>query len=376
MNGEDLFSIIGLIDDNHIEEARTITRRYHNWRQYLAIAVAIFVACGSLWHFNNAKSPQLPLLALRENDNARGYEGIILHDIAELENGNPWHQGISLKRLPIYKNTITRDGAGVPLTGLNKQQMTNLANQLAQSLNQEIDEVIATLLSDVSVDSTDKVIMITAKTKDYSIIVEADGNRYIKFNQPLSLNGNTEAEIKDALLSISNQYQKVLQLKDYTLTIAHEYNYLGSQRSTYTLNQTHGDITKQMLNYAYNYATLDVQENQLTQINLFKSNLSQFIGDYPIIDTEAAKVLLLNGQYLSSVPEIIESDNQIARVELIYSNHPFEQYLMPYYRFYIELPEDYNPTDYNLKTYGVYYVPAIEAHYLSNMPKPTVHNID
>lgn len=376
MNGQDLFSIIGLIDDNHIEEARTITRRYHNWRQYLAIAVTIFIACGSLWHFNNIKSPQLPLLALRENDSARGYEGIILHDIKELENGNPWHQGISLKRLPIYKNTITRDGAGVPLTGLNKQQMTNLANQLAQSLNQEMDEVIATSLSDISVDSTDKVIMITAKTKDYSIIVEADGNRYIKFNQPLSLNGNTEAEIKDALLSISNQYQQVLQLKDYTLTIAHEYNYLGNQHSTYTLNQTHGDITKQMLNYAYNYTTLGVQENQLTQISLFKSNLSQFIGDYPIIDTEAAKVLLLNGQYLSSVPETIENDNQIARVELIYSNHPFEQYLMPYYRFYIELPEDYNPTDYNLKTYGVYYVPAIEAHYLSNMPKPTVHNID
>lgn len=39
---------------------------------------------------------------------------------------------------------------------------------------------------------------------------------------------------------------------------------------------------------------------------------------------------------------------------------------MPYYCFYVEIPnmED----DSGLKTYGLYYVPAVEDKYISNMP--------
>lgn len=38
---------------------------------------------------------------------------------------------------------------------------------------------------------------------------------------------------------------------------------------------------------------------------------------------------------------------------------------MPYYRFYVELPEEKRA---GLNNYGAYYVPAVEKEYLTNMP--------
>ena len=38
---------------------------------------------------------------------------------------------------------------------------------------------------------------------------------------------------------------------------------------------------------------------------------------------------------------------------------------MPYYRFYVELPEEKRA---GLNNYGSYYVPAVEKEYLTNMP--------
>ena len=41
---------------------------------------------------------------------------------------------------------------------------------------------------------------------------------------------------------------------------------------------------------------------------------------------------------------------------------------MPYYKFYVELPEDENRLGHGLKNYGIYYVPAVEGKYIENMP--------
>lgn len=51
----------------------------------------------------------------------------------------------------------------------------------------------------------------------------------------------------------------------------------------------------------------------------------------------------------------------IAKKELIYRRGPMEEILLPYYRFYVLLPEETPPyaAEKGLKTYGAYYVPAI-----------------
>ena len=92
------------------------------------------------------------------------------------------------------------------------------------------------------------------------------------------------------------------------------------------------------------------------------------MGDYPIIDVGKARELLLDGHYITNVPYELPGENYIAKAELVYRVGELETYYMPYYRFYVEVPEEEGIAGEGTKTYGAYYVPAVESTYISNMP--------
>ena len=94
-------------------------------------------------------------------------------------------------------------------------------------------------------------------------------------------------------------------------------------------------------------------------------DLSQILCKYRIITEGEAKDLLLKGNCITTVPYGLPEENYIAKTELVYRTGSREQYFMPYYRFYVELPEEESD---GMKTYGAYYVPAVEEKYISNMP--------
>ncbi len=96
---------------------------------------------------------------------------------------------------------------------------------------------------------------------------------------------------------------------------------------------------------------------ELSLASLDQTDLSQKMGNYPIITSKDAKNLLLNGNYITSVPYQLPGEKFVAKTELIYRTGTNEKYFMPYYRFYVELPEEERD---GLKTYGAYYVPAVE----------------
>ena len=100
---------------------------------------------------------------------------------------------------------------------------------------------------------------------------------------------------------------------------------------------------------------------------IYQTDLSKKLGDYPIISAKQAKALLLNGNYITTVPYEVADAKYIKKVELIYRASNYDEVFMPYYRFYVELPEE--KRDNGLNTYGAYYVPAVESSYISNIPK-------
>lgn len=57
------------------------------------------------------------------------------------------------------------------------------------------------------------------------------------------------------------------------------------------------------------------------------------------------------------MPYKLPGIDYVAKAELVYRTGAREEYFMPYYRFYVELPEEERD---GLKTYGIYYVPAVE----------------
>ena len=103
-------------------------------------------------------------------------------------------------------------------------------------------------------------------------------------------------------------------------------------------------------------------------IRVFRPDLSEKIGDYPIITAKEAKESLAEGNYITTVPYDMPGMEYVKKAELIYRTGSLETYFMPYYRFYVEIPE---LEEEGLKTYGAYYVPAVEEEYLS---KVTVWN--
>ena len=94
------------------------------------------------------------------------------------------------------------------------------------------------------------------------------------------------------------------------------------------------------------------------------------IKDYPIITLQEATTRLCNGNYQTSVPLAFPGEESIGKVELVYRTGRLEELYLPYYRFYVLLPESFNTnaSDSGLKTYGIYYVPALAEEYIVNMP--------
>ena len=94
------------------------------------------------------------------------------------------------------------------------------------------------------------------------------------------------------------------------------------------------------------------------------------LGDYPVITAAEAEERLSAGNYQTSVPAAFSGEESIGRVELVYRTGRSEEILMPYYRFYVLLPESVYGADdeEGLKTYGAYYVPAVAEEYIADMP--------
>ena len=127
------------------------------------------------------------------------------------------------------------------------------------------------------------------------------------------------------------------------------------------------DMVQRIINYNFNRTAFYCDDQgRLYLARSFRPDLSRMVGEYPIITAEEAKELLRKGNYITTAPYEMPGEEFIGKVELVYRAGERERYYMPYYRFYVELPEA--AMDDGLKAYGAYYVPAVESAYLSDMP--------
>jgi len=171
-------------------------------------------------------------------------------------------------------------------------------------------------------------------------------------------------EVTEFLLE---QYKDVIGMTSPMLALFGDYTYEGQRSFTYIAYEGSGTPADQILGYSFNQVKFSPnEEGELWIIDLYTADLSQKIEDYPIIFAPEAQNELLNGHYITTVPEEFPGVEQIASVELIYRTRRSDEVFMPYYRFLVELPS--MQRDNGLKTYGAYYVPAVESQYISNMP--------
>ena len=395
MKAEQLSDALNDLDDGIIEETGTLRearkRRGGVWRRWAAAAACLCVAAAlAAWpryvldSLDPNPTPTHPVhvdpgllpLPLPELNGGFGFEGILLYDISELGGLSPWNESMELTHLPVYENRSYHP-AGLPV-GLDEYEILERLEAAAQALDAEISDLEYEWEGDTSVDmpaGTGSVVRISAHTDRMEIAVYANGLVTVSFEVGLPLpegyrftDGATDGEAEAALDYLARRFSQLLGFSQPQIALSGEYNFDGTFHREYAVYDGGQGGAEAILNYSFRRAAFfPDSDGNLTAIS-FSDGLAcaRELGDYPIITAGEARTLLLNGSYITSVPYEMPGEDHIAGVELAYRSSRTDEYFLPYYRFYVELPEE--ACDNGLKTYGVYYVPAVWGQYIANMP--------
>lgn len=328
-----------------------------------------------------------------------GCEGFTAHDAKEVYSGNPWNKDSNIKTLPVFKNNIYVEPEEQKCYGktLTKEQLLKIAKETVTKLNVNGKKVYTTPTKE-ELESYKKEKDLPPEKREYfekqekelsgkatgakaefdggAVIVYGDGDIDIEFYCSLKIpdkysftfrktNRKQAEEVLDYLLK---KYKDVINMKSPKKSLFCDIDNEGNERFDYTAYEDCGSLTDRMLSYSCNTVQFFPDDNgKLSTIKIRKSDLSQKTGVYPIISTEEAERLLLDGHFQSSYIDVKISKKNISHVQLVYENSIYVKEIAPYYKFFIEGKNIDNKN--GEKNFYVCYVPAVEGKYISNMPK-------
>ncbi len=393
MRGEDLYEKLTGIDDDIISDTVNAGKsRKPTYLKWVA-AAACFVIIISVVSFLNRNKvitdPNLPMISIDTGfSEGMGYEGYMAYDITDLINANPWNEDMKLTHLPVIKNKLTfkeMQKAENPDYGL----MERLLKETAQSLGMDTANIPIT--NDVPDEETKKVIIakfggevpegyfdigrLFIEDENYKIEVDTSYTVKVDFKLPIKLPSTynftyyaTYGETYKVAEYLKEEYAEFIGMKNPVINISGgDFNIYAEQSYGISFYEEGSDNIRSILNYHFN--TVDFYCNDdgaLFLARKYYTDLSDVVGEYPIIDTKEALTLLENGNYITTVPQEFEGAEHVKKVELVYRTNTTEKLFMPYYRFYVELPDMKHEN--GLNDYGAYYVPAVEGRYIENMP--------
>ncbi len=396
MKTEKLLNAIGKIDDNLIYGAfnDAKTKKKNIWIKWSAAAAFLAFVIFSVTQFIPKSNfmeelPKLPMLSISETSSeAMGFEGYMAYEISELVNANPWNENMEISTLPVYQNPLSYDENfiehGADFT-IMKTYLLEVANRLGMdtdnlpiSDNTPSAEEQAAVLEKTNGDIPDGYFnptAVIAEKNGIEIEVDASLTAKITFDPAVTLPDgyvfsydSSYDDIASVAEYLKETYKDLLGMDNPQINIyGGDYNIDLQQSYKIEFYNAANNLTDLILNYNFNRTAFYCDENgDLYMARIFQPNLSKKVADYPIISAEEAKELLLNGNYITTVPYEMPGENYIAKRELVYRTSKHEKYYMPYYRFYVELPD--MKKDNGIKLYGVYYVPAVNKAYITDMP--------
>ncbi len=377
MRGKELLDKMGLIDPEYIVEAEAIPRRRRRtWP--IAVAAAACICLGVFLLSDGGSAPLQPISIPEYEPGSMGFEGYMVFEADELENGNPWRVDMVLDTMPVYKNlAYDPSGAGIP-KGLSEEKMRERLHETAEALGLEIISVEV-----IADGETNEATLIEAETVSGTLTVWANAHLRLDFGidggielpEGLSItySDTSSAEAIMVLEYLAEEYALPLGIENPVPVTWADRDIYGEKNQRYELYEATGNPVEDIL--SYNFRKIGFSPNEEGELWLVGANdalsVAEKIGDYPIVDVEEATQRLVEGHYSTSVPFAMPGDEYITRVELMYRSGPLEEFLIPYYRFYVLLPDTDGwimERENGLKTYGAYYVPAITDEYITDMP--------
>ena len=416
MKREQISDALNLLDDELLSETdrmrnRSVWLRSKYYRGIGAAACLILVAAAGMqlhqWLHTGVDCPSeivveisgdssenrsLPVLSLKDWDwGGMGFEGYMAYDISELTSSNPWDASILLETLPVFRNKLTVNEDYL-LRGGDFDRMEEVLKDVAERLG--LDSESLTITDDAPTEeerqkSIERFKLTGGEPPEgyydpTRLMTEADGveievslglTATITFEPavPLPEDYNfahfaSYADCQKTADWLLEQYAGLMDMEQPTTAIdGGDYNIYRQQRYQIAFYDASGSYLDQLLNYNFNQTVFYCgDDGMLLAARIYQPDLSQKVGDYPIMTVDEAAQQLKDGNCISSVPSDVVPSDEPSKVELVYRTGEREGYFLPYYRFYVELPSMEGGD--GLKTYGAFYVPAIEPEYLEDVP--------
>ena len=294
-----------------------------------------------------------------------GFEGYLLYDFSELYTADLWLGDEEGATLPVYRNTLDYDGYRP--REINVGAMKDQARRLARAMGLHWPWGIRTDWQEdgegeqyVSSVSLEKQGIRIEVSWDMSIHVSytEESPYFVAHDAPLEQWQATAEELEKTLgPQLGLQEPRALVLGgDYSI-----YGREGRQFYRIYLYDAAGDGQEDLINF--NFSVLCAYGEGF---RLYSYDLSEKVGDYPVITRTEAEQLLARGNYITGCGYAMPGMKYVVGAELVYRTGVTEAYYLPYYRFYVELPEEVWPD--GMKTFAAYYVPAVQEAYIADMP--------
>lgn len=376
MNGNEFLDKMSLADPAYVEEADRPVKKRTTWRRWGAMAACLAVLLGVGFLFFPRSSPdvpdpvptELPTLPVSMGPSLGGYgfEGYYVRDISDLKNTSPSQIGSLPDTLPVFRNAT----GGYPLQAATeeyKAKMLTLCRSVAGRLGWDAENMT------VVWDERNGGLVPTTVTATGADGVKIEVDQFMTVtisypdrNRPFSENVlptyDDAHKLAEKLLA---EYRGLMGFSSPQICITGGYyNIDGEQSYDIAFVETGGTQTEELLEFFFHGAEFFCNEGgEPWLIHLRCTDLSDKVGDYPIITAQQAQAQLVAGHYITSCGWEMPGEAYIRKVELVYRTGEYDEYFMPYYRFYVELLEE-APVE-GCMHLAAYYVPAVAEEYLA-----------
>lgn len=376
MNGNEFLDKMSLADPAYVEEADRPVKKRTTWRRWGAMAACLAVLLGVGFLFFPRSSPdvpdpvptELPTLPVSMGPSLGGYgfEGYYVRDISDLKNTSPSQIGSLPDTLPVFRNAT----GGYPLQAATeeyKAKMLTLCRSVAGRLGWDAENMT------VVWDERNGGLVPTTVTATGADGVKIEVDQFMTVtisypdrNRPFSENVlptyDDAHKLAEKLLA---EYRDLMNFANPQICITGGYyNIDGEQSYDIVFTETGGTQTEELLEFFFHGAEFFCNEDGEPRIiRLRCTDLSDKVGDYPIITAQQAQAQLVAGHYITSCGWEMPGEAYIRKVELVYRTGEYDESFMPYYRFYVELLEE-APVE-GCMHLAAYYVPAVAEEYLA-----------
>lgn len=377
MNGNEFLDKMSLADPVYVEEADRPAKKRTAWRKWGAMAACLAVLLGVGILFFPTSSPDVPApvpaelptlpVSMGPSLGGYGYEGYYVRDISDLKNTSPSQISSLPDTLPVFRNV----NGGYPLQAASeeyKAKMLALCRSVAGRLgwdaenmtvvwDEHNDGLVPTTVTATGADGAE------IEVDQFMTVTISYPNRYRPLSDNVLRTYDDAYKLAEKLLA---EYRGLMGFSAPQICITGgDYDIYGEQHYDISFVETDGTQTEELLEFFFHGAEFFCNEDgEPRLIHLRCTDLSDKVGDYPIITAQQAQEQLAAGHYITSCGWEMPGEAYIRKVELVYRTGVYDEYFMPYYRFYVELLED-APAEDGMMHLAAYYVPAVVEEYLA-----------